>query len=257
MNYRRKPQKFQNKLNTQQRCVNFVNHLDRIRVLAILCPVKSKVAAPRWHCLVPCRGPWFCSVLRCGAALFWWCRVVSFALAGAVCCCLWLPAFVTGSGCLLLFFAGVCCRACSCLAAWLAALLCAVVCFGAPLSCAVSCVLWCCVAVWCRAVAPCCPFSFAGGVGLCPFPVCAVLCCAARRVVWCRLVCAVVAASCCGVLLCVVVSPLAFCGVVVLLWCVVVSGCAVLCSVVLCRLVVLWCWAVLCVVPCCECSCFL
>ena len=43
MNDRQKPQNFQNKLNTQQRCVNFVNHLDRIRVLAILCPVKSKV----------------------------------------------------------------------------------------------------------------------------------------------------------------------------------------------------------------------
>ena len=38
-----KPQNFEDKVNTQQRCVNFVNHLDRIRVLAILCPVKSKV----------------------------------------------------------------------------------------------------------------------------------------------------------------------------------------------------------------------
>ena len=45
MNDRRKPQSFQNKLNTQQGCVNFVNHLDSIRVLAILCPVKSKVHA--------------------------------------------------------------------------------------------------------------------------------------------------------------------------------------------------------------------
>ena len=45
MNDRQKPQNLQNKLNTQQRCVNFVNHLDRIRVLAILCPVKSKVSA--------------------------------------------------------------------------------------------------------------------------------------------------------------------------------------------------------------------
>ena len=43
MNDRQKPQNFQNKLNTQQRCVNFVNHLDRIRVLATLCPVKSRV----------------------------------------------------------------------------------------------------------------------------------------------------------------------------------------------------------------------
>ena len=46
MDDRQKPQNFQNKLNTQQRCVNFVNHLDRIRVLAILCPVKSKVMCP-------------------------------------------------------------------------------------------------------------------------------------------------------------------------------------------------------------------
>ena len=44
MNDRQKPQNFQNKSYSQQRCVNFVNHLDRIRVLAILCPVKSKVA---------------------------------------------------------------------------------------------------------------------------------------------------------------------------------------------------------------------
>ena len=43
MNDRRNSQNFQNKLNTQQRCVSFVNHLDRIRVLAILCTVKSKV----------------------------------------------------------------------------------------------------------------------------------------------------------------------------------------------------------------------
>ena len=43
MNDRQKPQNIQKKSNTQQRCVNFVNHLDRIRVLATLCPVKSKV----------------------------------------------------------------------------------------------------------------------------------------------------------------------------------------------------------------------
>ena len=43
MNDRQKPQNFQNQLNAQQRCVNFVNHLDRIRVLATLCLVKSKV----------------------------------------------------------------------------------------------------------------------------------------------------------------------------------------------------------------------
>ena len=46
MNDRQNPQNLQNKLNTQQRCVNFVNHLDRIPVLAILYPVKSKVEEP-------------------------------------------------------------------------------------------------------------------------------------------------------------------------------------------------------------------
>ena len=49
MNDRQKPENFQNKLNTQQRCVSFVNHLDRIWVLATLCPVKSEVAGPQ-HC---------------------------------------------------------------------------------------------------------------------------------------------------------------------------------------------------------------
>ena len=155
-----------------------------------------RAAAPCCRLLVPCRGPWLCSVLGCGAALLWCaasramccCGAVLFrsrwlVMCGDACGC-WL--FAAGSGCLPLFPAGVCCRGCSCLAAWLAALLCAVVCCGAPLPCAVSCILWCFVAVWCRAVAPCCPFSFAGGVGMCLFPVCAVLCCAARRVVRCQ-----------------------------------------------------------------------
>ena len=112
----------------------------------------------------PCRGPWLCSpwgaVLRCsvrlscgvvlsalclagGAALF---RSRRLVLCVAACGC---RLFVAGSGCLLLFSAGVCCRGCSCLAA---ALLCAVVCCGAPLLCAVFRVLWCCVAV----LVPCC-----------------------------------------------------------------------------------------------------
>ena len=225
-----------------------------------------RAAAPCCRLLVPCRGPWLCSVLRCGAALLWCaasravccCGAVLFrsrwlVLCGVACGC-WL--FAAGSGCLPLFPAGVCCRGCSCLAAWLAALLCAVVCCCAPLPCAVSCVLRCFVAVWCRAVAPCCPFSFAGGVGLCLFPVCAVLCCAGRRVVRCRfglrccwclvlrsvavccgvsvgvLRCGGAALVCRGVLLCRALS----CGVLR----------PVLCSAVLCCLVVL-CWvAVLC-----------
>ena len=131
--------------------------------------------------------------------------------------------------------ASLCWCACVVLFVWCVLLLApgAVVC-----CCVLWCFLWCAVVrcwvwwpvvvCWCRAVAPCCPFSFAGGVGLCLFPVCAVLCCAAHRVVRCR--CGL---RCCWCLvLCVVASPWAFCGVVVLLW---VSWClAVLC-------VVLWC----------------
>ena len=225
-----------------------------------------RAAAPCCRLLVPCRGPWWCSVLGCSAALLWCaasralccCGAVLFGsrslvLCGVACGC-WL--FAAGSDCLPLFPAGVCCCGCSCLATWLAALLCAVVCCGAPPSCAVSCVLWWFVAVWCRAVAPCCPFSFAGGVVLCPFPVCAVLCCAACCVVrcgfglrccWCLalwrlavccgvslgvLRCGGAALVCCGFLLC----PALSCGVLR----------PVLCPAVLCCLAVL-CWrAVLC-----------
>ena len=225
-----------------------------------------RAAAPCCRLLVPCRGPWLCSVLGCGAALLWCaasravccCGAVLFrsrwpVLCGVACGC-WL--FAAGSGCLPLFPAGTCCRGCSCLAAWLAALLCAVVCCGAPLPCAVSCVLWCSVAVWCRAVAPCCPFSFPGSIGFCLFLVCAVLCCAARRVVWCRF-----GLRCCW---CLVLWRVAVCwgvslGVLrclgaalvcrgVLLWRALSCGVLrpVLCPAVLCCLAVL-CWlAVLC-----------
>ena len=155
-----------------------------------------RAAAPCCCLLVHCCGPWLCSVLGCGAALLWCAASRAVGCCGAVlflsrwlvpcgvACGCWL--FGSGSGCLLLFLAGVCCRGCSCLAAWLAALLCAMVCCGDLLPCAVSCVLWCYDALWCRAVVPCCPFSLPGGVGLCLFPACAVLCSAARRVVWCR-----------------------------------------------------------------------
>ena len=155
-----------------------------------------RAAAPCCHLLVPCCGPWLSSVLRCGTALLWCASPRALCCCGAllfrsrwlvlwgVACGCWL--FAAGSGCLPLFPAGLCCCGCSCLATWLAALLCAVVCCGAPLPCAVSCVLWCFVAMWCHALAPCCLFFVAGGVGLCLFPVFAVLCCAARRVVRCR-----------------------------------------------------------------------
>ena len=75
----------------------------------------------------------------------------------------------------------------------------------------------------------CCPISFAGGVGLCPFPVCAVLRCAARRVARCRF-----GLRCCWrpVLWCVAVC----CGVSLgVLWC---AGAALVCPcVLLCRAV--------------------
>ena len=77
-------------------------------------------------------------------------------------CCVLLPVVagwsLLGLVCRLLFSAGVLWRGLSRLAAWLAALLCALGCCGIPLPCAVSCVLWLCVAVWRRAVVPCCPF---------------------------------------------------------------------------------------------------
>ena len=150
-------------------------------------PVVARGCVLSWAALLRCSGGGLsCGVVlsaSCpagGAVLF---RSRRLVLCVVACGC---RLFVAGSGCLLLFSSGVCCRGCSCLAAWPAALPCALVCCGAPLPCGVSCVLWGCVAVWCRAVPPCCPFCFAGGVGLCPFHVCAVLCCAARRVVRCR-----------------------------------------------------------------------
>ena len=115
---------------------------------------------------------------------------------------------------------------------------------------------WPVVVCWCRAVAPCCLFSFAGGVGLCLFPVCAVLWCAARRVVRFRLSlrccrCFVLwrVPVCCGVSLGVLRcggAGLVFRGV--LLCCALSCGVLrpVLCPAVLCCLAVLCWWALLC-----------
>ena len=145
---------------------------------------------------------------------------------------------------------------------------------GAVVRCRVlCCFLWCAVVRcwvwwplvvrWCRAVAPCCPFSFAGGVGLCLFPVCAVLWCAARRVVrfrlrlrccWCLVLWRV--PVCCGVSLGVLrcgCAALACRGV--LLCCALSCGVPrpVLCPAVLCCLAVLCWWAVPC--DCLRCWC--
>ena len=207
-------------------------------------------AAPCCRCLVPCRGPWLCSVLGCGAVLLWcaacravwWCLrrvllVVPCCFVRAGWCCVLLPVV---AGCFLLGLVACCCFPLACAVAvapgWPRGLLpCCVLWFVVvPLPCAVSCVLWCCVAVWCCAVAPCGPFSFAGGVGLCRFPVCAVLCCAARRVVrrrfglrccWCLVLWCV--AVCCGVSLRVV-----WCGGAALVCRGVLLCCAVFCGAV-------------------------
>ena len=213
----------------------------------------SPPAAPWCRCLVPCCGLLFvfCPGVRCCVVLL--CRLLfrvllfaSFLAGGAlllrsrwlvpcvVACSCWV--FVAGSCCPLFFSCGVLLRGCSCLT-----LPCAVVCCGVPLPCAVSCVLWCCVALSCRAVVPCCPFCFAGGFVLCPFPVSAVLCCAVRRAVRCRFY-----LCCCW---CLAFWCVAVCGAVSVgvLCC---GGAALLCGVV-CRGVVL-CRVVSCaaVLPC-------
>ena len=220
----------------------------------------SVPAPPAAAPFVPLPGPLsrpvvvFCAGMRCCAVLL--CRLSSSVLLSAsfhaggalmlhsrwlvpcvVACGCWV--FVVWFGCPPLLSADVLCRGCSCLGAWLAALLCAVVCCGAQLPCAVCCVLWCSVAVWCRAVVPSCPFCFAGGVSLCPFPVSAVLCCAVRRVVRCRF-----SLCCC---LCLMLVCVAVCGAISLgvQWC---GGAALLRGVVclgvpLCRAV--FCGAVL------------
>ena len=123
--------------------------------------------------------------------------------AGVRCC--WPLCFV-----LCVSLGAVLCVPCPLRSVWCCASLCSCACVvlfvwcvllrapGAVVRCRVlRCFLWCAVlwcwvwwpvvVCWCRAVAPCCPFCFVGGVGLFLFPVCTVLCCAARRVVRFRL----------------------------------------------------------------------
>ena len=167
--------------------------------------------------------------------------------------------------------ASLCWCACAVLFVWCVLLLAP----GAVVRCRVlCCFLWCAVVrcwvwwpvvvCWCHAVAPCCLFCFVGGAGLCPFPVCAVLCCAARRVVrfrmrlrccWCLVLWRV--PVCCGVSLGVL-----RCGGAALVCRGVLLCCALSCGVlrlvplpaVLCCLAVLCWWAVLC--GCLRCWCF-
>ena len=223
-------------------------------VCFVFCPVVrgvrvlGLVLAPCCWPLLPSPGlllwSWLCSVLRCGAALLWCaaCRVVCCCLHCVLVvvpscfvrtgwCCVLLPVV---AGCSLL---GLVARRCF-------SLVCVVA--GAPawpgglLPC---CVLW--LVVVPRSPVLCPTFRgpvLASGavlwrpavcfsllVVLCLFPVCAVLCCAARRVVRCRF-----DPGCCWCLLlwCVAVC----CGISLgVLWC---GGAALVCrGVLLCRAV--------------------
>ena len=196
---------------------------------------------PRAVCVLSLRGGVCCCSPLCfvlyvslGAVLCVTCPLRSVRCCALLCWCACVVLFVW---CVLLLAPGavVRCRVLCCF------LWCAVV------RCLVS---WPVVVCWCRAVAPCCPFSFAGGVGLCLFPVCAVLCCAACRVVrfWLRLGCCWCLVLwrvpvCCGVSLGVL-----RCGGAALLCRGVLLCCALSCGVlrpVLCP-AVLCCYAVLC-----------
>ena len=124
------------------------------------CPLLPLLGPLSWLVVVFCPGVRCCVGLLCrlscgvllsasflaGAAPLLRSRWLLLCVVAGGC---WV--FAAGSGCPLLFSAGVPWRVCSCLVAWPC---CAVLC------CAVSCVLWRCVAVHCRAVVPCCPFCF-------------------------------------------------------------------------------------------------
>ena len=125
----------------------------------VLCgvPVSGLVLAPRCCPLLPSPGPlpWhvvvFCPWVRCCIALvcrlsfgvLLWCRVVRFALAGAVWCCLWLLAVVS--------------RWCV-LSPWVLpgrVACCPAVCYGLLWCPAPLCCVLCSVVLCCRVV-PCC-----------------------------------------------------------------------------------------------------
>ena len=189
-----------------------------------------RAAAPCCRCLAPCRGPWLCSPLGCGAALLWssvvrcgavcvvscwWCRVVWLAPAGAVCCCLWLPAVpcwvwlpaVVFRWCvlsrLLLPCRAACCPAVCCGLLWCPAPLC--------------CIL--CSVVLCRRVVPCCAALLP--VLLCWWRWFVSLPCVSGAALRCVLSGASLVRAVVGA------SRFALCGLVVPLWCVVDSRAAV------------------------------
>ena len=110
----------------------------------------------------PCAAVRVVRALRAGAAVCamscWCCPLASFALAGAVCCCLWLRVVRCW---VWLSVVGFRWRALARVVIPGRVVRRPAVCFGLLwLPCAVSCVLWLCVAVWPRAVVPWCPFCF-------------------------------------------------------------------------------------------------
>ena len=222
------------------------------RCCAVVCCViwlRSVGAAAR--CAVPSGAPRRPGAL-CFAALCFAVfphAVCAWSLRGGVCCCSPLCSVLCVSlgavRCVPCPLRSVRCRpllcwcACVVLFEWCLLLLAP----GAVVCCRVlCCLLWCAVVqcwIWwpvvfcsCRAVAPCCPFCFAGGVGLCLFPV-----------LRCASCCSVPVASVLLLVLRAVECPC-------VLWCLPGRS-----AVRWCRSGVSWCLAVLCVVLWCPARC--
>ena len=222
-------------------------------------------AAPCCRCLVPCRGLWLCSFLGCGAALLWWsfvvrcgavcavscwwCRDVLFALAGAACCCLWLPAvrcwvwlpavvFLWRVLSRVLLPGRVACRPAVCcgLLWWPAPLWCVlcsvVLCFGVVPCCAALLSVSLCWWYWfvsfpcvCGAVSRCASCCWVLGWSALLLVPRAVVC---RCVLWC-LACRSVAWRCCSGVWWSLAVPCCVLWCCVALWCRAAGVCCVLC----------------------------
>ena len=167
-----------------------------------------------------CSPLYFVLCLSLGAVLCVPCPLRSVRCCASLCWCACVVLFVW---CVLLLAPGavVRCRVLCCF------LWCAVVRCWVP---------WPVVVCWCRAVTPCCPFCFAGGVGLCLFPVCGA-------VVRCASCCSVPVASALLLVPRAVACPC-------VLWCLPGRS-----AVWWCRSGVSWCLAVLCVVLWCPAPC--
>ena len=118
--------------------------------------------SPRAVCdLSLCGGVSCCSPLCFVLCMFWGAVLCVLCPLCSVRCCAslcWCACVVLLVWCVLLLVPGTVVRCCLlCCFLWCAVVLCSV--------------WWPVVVCWCRTVAPCCPLSFAGGVGLCLFPV--------------------------------------------------------------------------------------